>query len=335
MHADTPLFKLIDFNDPKKPIVTQLDIPEAQLTKKDNTFDQFTIKEWDQNSRYVLVDHLNKDTHELIRVDREHAADAINITRLFGLNITEAHFAGNNANRLYAKTDTVLRSLDIGASSASAALVSGLEQFEVYGNDTVAYVALQPKTGGAMQRVVGVYMQGKEMPPSRTFVAEAKLQITYAEYTHHAYLAINDGEGIVKILRDPTSTTAKDNTEVATINLGRPVLWMKFSSNGRMLVVGNGNAVATYDLDLDNIAAWTVSGPPLTKPLQWLDDYYLWTDAGGRLRIFEYDSTNDREITSVASGLTASISVEGARLYSFEKSASGGIELQSSQLVTQ
>ena len=330
--ADQPLFKLIDMSDPKKPVATDLDIPESQLTKKDGTFGQFSIKEWDLNSRYILVDHANKDTHEILRLDRERAASAVNVSRLFGLNIAEAHFVGSNANLLYAKTDTVLRSLDIGSSSASAALVSGIQQFVVYGNDAVAFTATREANGGT-QQVAGIYAQGKEVI-ARTFSSAVKIQITYSEYTHHSYLAIDAGDGVVKILRDPTSTT-KDNTEVADINLGKPVSWMKFSGSGRMLAVGNGNAVSTYDLDLDKLSAWTVSGTAITQPLQWLDDYYLWTDAGGTFRMFEYDSANDREITSVTSGLAASLSADGAYLFSFEKSPSGAVELQASQLVLQ
>jgi hypothetical protein len=328
---DQPLFKLVDFNDPKKPVVTDLSIPEAQLTKKDGAYGQFSIKEWDLSSRYILVDHANKDTHELLRLDRAHAANAVNVSRMFSLTIAEAHFVGSNANLLYAKTDTVLRSLDIGSSSASAALITGIGQFVVYGNDAVAYVATHDVAGGGTQQVAGIYTQGKEVA-SHTFAADAAIKIAYSEYTHHAYLVIDAGDGTAKILRDPTSTT-KDNAEVAQVKLDKPIQWMKFSASGRMLVVGNGNDVATYDLELDKLSAWTISGAPLTQPLQWLDDYYLWTDAGGTLRIFEYDSVNDREITSVASGINASLSAEGAYLYSFGKSASGAIELQSSKLV--
>jgi len=329
---DQPVFKLLDFSDPKKPVVSDLTVPDTQLTKKDDKYGQFVIKEWDLNSRYILVEHTNKDTRELLRIDRQKAADAKNVSRLFSLNIFEAHFAGSNANLLYARTDTVLRSLDIGSSTASAALIPGLEQFVVYGNDTIAFVATREGvTPDTKQRVAGMYAQGKETV-ARTFAADAKVGIAYTEYTRHAYLAINTGGGIIKVLRNPTATT-KDNAEITEMKLPGEVQWMKFSSSGRMLVAGNGNDVANYDLELDKVTAWKVSGPALRQPLQWLDDYYLWTDAGSSLRLFEFDGANDHHITAVQEGLIPSLSQDGAYVYSFKKNAASGVELQSSQLV--
>lgn len=332
--VDQPNFQLADLNDPKKPVLTDLTVPDAQLIKDGDSYGTFKVVEWDLSSRYMLLEHTVKDTHEYLRLDRQHASEAVNVSRLFSLNITEAHFAGSNPNILYAKTDNVLRSVDIGANSASAVLISGIEQFTVYGNDTIAFVATRNTTEGndaTKQRIAGIYVNGKETV-ARTYAAGVAVSVAYSEYTRHAYLAITAGDGKVTILRDPTAVT-KENTQVATIDLGKPITWLKFSSNGRMLALGNGSNVATYDLELDKTTAFTVSGAELTAPLQWLDDYYLWTDAGGSLRIFEYDNTNGRDITTVQAGLTASLSQDGAYLYSFAKNGAGQFGLQSSQLI--
>jgi hypothetical protein len=329
--TDQPTFKLVDFSDPKKPVVTDLTVPDAQLTKKDDAYGQFTIKEWDLNSRYIIVEHVTNGVREVLRIDRQKAAEAKNISRLFSLNITEAHFAGGNANLLFANTDGVLRSLDVSANTASAALISGVEQFTVYGNDTIAFVATRDgDSAHTKQRVAGIYTQGKETI-ARTFAADAKVTIAYSEYTRHAYLAIHTGNGEVKVLRDPTATT-KDNAEVAAFTVANEASWLKFSSSGRMLVAGNGNAISNYDLELDELSARTISGPALAHPPQWLDDYYMWIDAGDKLRVFEFDGTNDHEITSVAPGVVASLSQDGVYLYSFKKT-DRGFGLQSSQLV--
>lgn len=327
--ANKPTIKLADLNDPTKPVLTDISIPEAQLTKKDGQFGTLTLKEWDLGSRYLLVEHENKDVREFLRIDREHPASAVNMSRVFSMPITDAHFAGSNANLLFVRTGDVVRSIDIGSNSASAALILGVEQFTVYGNDTIAFVASRD-TSGTKQRVVGIYTKGKETI-ARTYNAETTVLIAYAEYTHHAYLAITTGDKVAKILRDPTATT-KDNAEVGELTLDTPISWLTFSGNGRMLAAGNGNNVASYDLELDKLAAWMVSGPAITGPLHWLDDYYLWSDAGGSLRTFEFDSNNDRDITTVASGMAASLSHDGAYVYSFAKTANG-YQLQSSQII--
>lgn len=330
--TDQPQFKLVNLGDPKRPAVSDFTVPEAQLTKKDGSYGQFILKEWDAGSRYVLVEHTVKDVHETLRIDRERAANTVNVSRLFGLNVVASHFAGTNPNLLYAKTDTVLRSLDISTSGASAALVTGVGQFMVYENGVVAFTASR-EASGASEQVAGLYTQGKEVI-ARHFAADAHIQVAYAEYARHSYLAIDSGDGTVHIVRDPT-TASNGSPEVTTINLGKPVAWLNFNDLGRILALGNGNTVATYDLDLDKFSTWTIPGADTTQPLQWLDDYYLWADNGNMLRIFEYDNTNSRDITSVSSGLTVSLSTDGTRLFSFERGPTGAIELQGSQLTTQ
>lgn len=331
---DQPSFKLVDFSDEKKPVVTQLNIPDSQLTKKDDKYGQFYIREWDLGSRYILVEHVNGDTHEFIRLDRQKAGDAINVSRVFSLDITEAHFAGSNPNVLYANTANVLRSLDLGSNSASAALIDGVEQFTVYGNDTIAFVASRDKVDGddsTKQRIVGLYLQGKETV-ARTYSPTTPISIAYSEYTRHAYLAIETGTGAITLLRDPTTST-KDTAEFAQFSLGKPVQWLKFSSSGRMLVAGNGASVVNYDIELGKTTNWTVPGAAPTQPLQWLDDYYLWTDAGSHLTIVEFDGTNDRTITGVTPGYAASLSPNGTYLYSIVKNQSNKFDLQSSQII--
>ncbi len=333
--ANQSSFKLVNYSSTASPKVTDFTIPDDQLTKIDGAYGAFAIKEWDLNSRYILVEHVNGETHELLRLDRENAANTVNISRTFSLNISEVHFAGSNANKLYAKTDSVLRSLDISSNSASAVLVSGLESFVVYDDDIVAFVALHnvDDSGATQQKVVGIYSNSKETDV-KIYPSDTALKLAYTEYSHHAYLAINSGGTGTTILRDPTATN-QESSEIAVLNMpNSPVGWMNFNSAGRILAVGNGNEVATYDLELDSSAAWTISGAQITKPLRWLDDYYFWTDAGGMLKIFEYDGNNERDITSVIEVNSANLSTDGKFLYSIGSSSSGGAQLQSSRLIT-
>lgn len=327
-------FKIYDLNDPKKIASTDLVIPDEAIAKQDGELGQFVIKEWDLGSRYILVEHISKNIHEFLKVDRENAANIINVSRVFSLNISDAHFAGSNPNILYVNTDGAVRSLDVNAGNASAALVSGVEQFTVYGNSTLAFVSLRDSSDGdaSKQRVVGLYTNSKETVV-RTYSAETPVLIDYSEYAHHAYLAINTGDGVAKILRDPTETT-QDNAEVGQLKLDDSTIkWLKFSGNGQILAAGKGNKIATYDLELDKLNSWTIGGAEITRPLLWLDDYYLWSDAGGKLRMFEFDGNNDHEITSVSESLAVGLSADGAYLYSFGQAKDAKIPLQSSRLI--
>lgn len=329
--TNQPMLTLADLSDEAKPQFAQLSLPDEALTKKDGHIGKLALIEWDTGSRYVVIEHTLDGMQEFLRFDRSHPAETVNISRLFRLNVTKAHFAGNNPNVLYAKTDDVLRRLDIGQSSASAALITGLRQFSVHGGDTVAFTALRETTPGVTQQYIGVYLRDKEVI-ARTLPADLPLQIAYNEYAHHGYLAFTTGDSLVEVLRDPS--TIKDAPVVAQFDLGKPVAWLGFNANGRMLAAGNQNNFTVYDLELDKISINTFEGAPVTRPLNWLDDYYVWSDAGDRLRIAEFDGANGREIAAVHSGLSLCLSPNGKRLFSFVKDRQGEtVRMQVSKLI--
>jgi hypothetical protein len=283
------------------------------------------------------VRHKNGTTDEWLRVDRSRPEDTVNLTRLFRLTIAEAHFAGSTPNMIYARTDDVLRRFDVGAGSASAALVNGLKQFVVYGDDTVAFVSEREQSVGGSankQQVVGLYRRGQEVAV-QAYATNAGLKIAYGEYTNHSYLAVHEGQGNIHIFRDPTVAATKETTQFTTLHIGKAASQMKFSNNGRMLMSRAGNIVTTYDLELGApfSAALPFMGEEPKRGLAWLDDFYLWTDGGDTLRLVEFDGQNDRQITAVATGFTASLSQSGETLFSIGKQANGAYSLQASQLV--
>jgi hypothetical protein len=336
--ADQPVMTLVDVADERKPVSSTLTIPDAQLTRVNNALGRLEPTEWELGSRYFLVRHRNGPTDEWLRVDRVQPEETVNLTRLFRLNISNAHFAGSTPNNIYAKTDNVLRRFDIAAGSASAALVNDLQQFVVYGDDTIAFVAEREQTVGAAigkQQVVGLYRRGQDVAV-QTFPMGVSLKLAYGEYTNHSYLAIHHGQGDIQILRDPSVAATKGTAQFANLHVGKAVSQLKFSNNGRMIMSRAGNILTTYDLEVGTThsTALPFMDQEPKRGLLWLDDYYLWTDAGDRLRIVEFDGQNDREIAAVASGFGVSLSQSGETLFSIGKDkASGAYVLQASQLV--
>lgn len=331
--AAMPQFVIADAGNPQEPVYTTITLPDAQLTKRDGKLGQFAVAEWDLSSRYILIRHINGDTREFIRVDRTGREDAVNVSQLFGLHIIDAHFSGSNPNILYARTDDVLRRLDISSRSASAALVTGLTQFSVYGDDTIAFTALRQDDRTAEQ-VLGIY-HGHAQTIARAAPADAQVRFAYGEYFRHTYLAFTMGDGIMHILRDPMTASASDAAEFASYDLGFKASWLRLSDNGRMVIAGHQNAFQTYDLELDRTYVGTVPGATTDdRSPAWLDDYYLWTDGADTLRIFEFDGTNNQQITAVAPGFSVSLSQNGQALFSIGKNADGQYVLQRSDLQT-
>jgi hypothetical protein len=336
--ANQPNLTLADTSDERKLTYSALSLPDAQFTKPGGSFGRIDMVEWDLGSRYVLVHHYGNAVDEWLRLDRSQPAQTINISRLFGFAIADAHFAGSNPNIIYAKTGDVLRRLDLGSNSASASLVSGLQQFIVYGDDTIAYVAereITPGTPASKQKIAGIYKQNKESV-IKTYPASAAVMIAYGQYDNHAYFAVRKNTEKIEILRDPTAASAKDTAVFATLDIGKPINQIVFSNNGRILLAGANDVLTSYDIEL----AHTYSQPlafldqASKRPLRWLDDFYLWSDVGNRLRIVEFDGQNERELTSVAPGFEICLSQSGETLYSIGKNAiTGSYFLQSSQLI--
>lgn len=340
MKSDVPAYTLVDYSDETKPQYTDFTLPDGLFTKKDGKYGTFKLVEWDLQSKYVLIEHDNGDLVEFARVDRSKPADAVNLTKLFSLNIREAHFSGSNANTIFAKTDDVLRKLDISGPTASAALVTDLQDFMVYGEDTIAFMQLQEKTTGdqnTKQQVVGVYKGGKVMQ-AHVAASGQPLKFAYNEYDNHSYLAVTEADGkTVDVIRDATTAGASKEANVFTkFNLGSPVDYLTFSSNGRMIVAQHGNTFATYDIETAKSYSSTLAfGSDKTPQLKWLDDYYLWSDDGGTLRLFEFDGTNEHDITSVASGYDVMLSANGKQLLSVtHNTATHDLLLQASKLTT-
>ena len=339
LKSDEPTYALVDYSDETKPQYTEFSLPDGLFTKKDGKYGTFQIVEWDLQSKYVLIEHTNGGVTEFARMDRSKPADAVNLTKLFSLDVKEAHFSGSDANIVFAKTDDVLRKLDIGSATASGALVTGLRDFMVYGQDTIAFTQIQEKTTGdqaTQQQIAGVFKGGKVMP-AREISASQQVKIAYNEYDNHSYLAVTEADNqTVDVIRDATLTgSSKENSVFAKFNLGKSVDYLTFSSNGRMIVAQHGNTLATYDLETSKTYTTTLDfGSDKTAQLKWLDDYYLWSDDGGRLRIFEFDGTNEHDITSVAPGYDVMLSANGKQLLGIGKSSTGqDVQLQASKLV--
>jgi len=337
--ADAPNLTLADISNEKSPTYTNLTLPDNKLSKTNNSYGTLNIVEWDLSSRYFIVHQKNGSDDEWLRVDSQKPNDAVNVTNLFGLGISELHFAGNNSNVMYATTNGVLRRLDIGASDASAALVSDVTHFSVYGDGTVSFIAKRqsdPSNADTAQQIVGLYTNNKETDV-QTYPAEAALFIVYGQYDNHNYLAVHKGDGAIQILRDPATST-KETAEFASFNLAKPAQWLKMSNDGRMITAGYDDVVTTYDLEIGKAYQSTLPfmGTSNVNPMSWLDDYYLWSDNGSRLHFVEFDGQNDREITTVAPGFDVTLSQNGNVLFSIGKNNdNGSYFLQASQLVKQ
>lgn len=325
---------IVDIADPTKPKLTTLALPDTQLTTGAAP-GQLSIVEWDLDSRYVLVKFVSGDTTQYLRLDRTDAAKTVNISQKIQLNLSEVHFSGSNENLLYALDEGVLRRVDLGSDSISGALVTGVSAYELYGDDTVAYVASRPAddTSQMPYQQVGIYRASKDVEISR-YPADKKLLIDYAEYYRREYLLVSY-DTTIEVLRNPDETVGKKNNQVfQKITLPAPSQWLYFSSSGRMIVSQTGASATVYDLETTQQFTFKLeTGAATPTKFRWLDEHHLYTTDGGKLQVAEFDGTQQRTIAEVKPGTPVTLSDNQKFIVSLSSPQDAGkVNLQRSKI---
>ncbi len=321
---DKPNITLADISDPKNIRFSQLTIPaDMMTTPPEGQTSSFSLIEWDDGSRFVMIKHDYGAGSEIIRLDRKNPGAADNLTRDFNLNISSPHFAGSSGNVFYALTGTDLRKFDVGNKSVSAPLVTGVSAYNLYGDSKLAYVATtnaEPK-----QQIVGVYVDGKNTIV-RTYDS---IKRTFAQFTHYYdsdYLAIGRGE-TVSIIPSPLSAGASNSSAIYLSSPGG-MDFMEFSESGRFVVAGLDMNKVSYDLETgDNYVFQTAgtSGAPY-----WVDEFHMVNYTNGEIELMEFDGTNRSRIVSGRGAVV--LSSDGRYLLSLGDGSAGAI-LQRSKMI--
>ena len=323
--ADKPEFTLVDLRDDEKPVFSQLVLPPASYTQKDEQPHQFSLEEWDFGARYVLIKHVTGDVTEYLRIDRTDIDNTVNVSSKLGINISDIHFSGTSGSVFYALENGSVRRLDSGAGTISQPLVKDVESFDLYKTSTISYVKkpIENKIG------VGVVVDGKSVRVA-TFDSTMAVHVDISEYFNDYYLAIGRGTS-VQIYKDPETAKRKKLVSFATASA---INWLRFNNSGRFVATGTGSQFTNYDLETSQKAEVNLPGnaPDPAKPLQWLDDYYLVSTADNDLRLTEFDGANQHVITAALPGFPVTLSDNGKLLYSLGKTQSGAFVLQASQM---
>jgi hypothetical protein len=326
--ANQPNLVIADIRNEQNPRFETIRIPSDAYTSVSGSRSTFRLIEWGLDGRYLLVRHTTKGVNEVIRVDRENPDESINLTEMYG-RIGDVHFAGSNAGQVFGIVGSNLLRMNV-TREASERVAARVTAFDVYKNDILSYVST---TADEKLVEVSVYKNGVATSVA-TYPAGSKPKIAINNYYDHDYLAVALGDE-VRLFRDPTNTTTTLLRTFREFSVDQPgVEWMYFSNNGRMLVMQHQASFETYDLELDDHYSHEFeSERKVTKRFRWLDDYYLWADLGGTLRIIEFDGTNEHVIASVASGFGATLSSDGSALFSIGRNSSNNrFELQRSDL---
>ncbi len=325
--ATEPRLLLANIRNENEVTYEDLQLPAESYTPGDGQPHNFEIVEWNLDGRFLLIRHKVGTIEEFLRFDRQNPSEVINLSSKFGA-ITQAQFAGNNGNVIYATINNELRRIPVAATQTEL-LASGVQFFTVYRGDTLGFIADRNE-----QREVGIIKADRE-----TIVKEFRLTtpvtIALSSYFNRDYMAISSNNE-VNIIREPADARTAVAPVIKSFKIDQPVIdWLYFSNNGRFIVAQNQANFTTYDLERREAHKRSFNtSQRVTQPFKWLDDYYLRVDLDNNLRIVEFDGGNERGITSVVTGQTVTLSDNADVIFSFGRNnGNNKIQLQRSGIV--
>lgn len=285
----------------------------------------FTAESWSRNEDSVLIRHTYNDTEtEWLLLDRGSPDKSINISTSYGIEPSKIAFGGTGNKRLFVQTDDVVRRINLDDQTLSRPLATKVAHFTTYEDDMIIYATTADEKN---QRHVG-YAKLDIATPVVLATYPADGQPLYADMSNYfskRYVAVVHGTqltitaGALPTLTDKGTMKpfAKKTIPAGTTNL-------MMSTNHRFAVAQLPDGYATYDIELKKYdkTIWATQ-PTVQRPLQWLDEYMIWSDAGGMLRFYEFDGANQQNIMPVAEGFSASTSPNDKYIYGVNRTDKG------------
>jgi hypothetical protein len=176
---------------------------------------------------------------------------------------------------------------------------------------------------------VGVYRDGDSAAHvlrTTTSASDVSLNIATSRYFNDDYVAIAEGTKI-DVLYGSYPSSATDTKSLAaygSFSLPIDVQQLSFSPKGFYILAQHASVFAGYDIEHKTTASSSVTAASTqVRPLQWLDNANVWSDADGQLTMREFDGANTFSINTVDFGQDATLTKDGRYIYSIAKSATG------------
>lgn len=335
--AAQPTFRLADLgsDDVKQTILT---LPATVYTSPTPAVTHtYRIDQWDKGGRYVLLQHTYGDKKEWIVMDTSDVASSKNVTKLLDIDIQTAVLSGTSGNILYELSSGDIRKIDLSAATISRSLVSHVTSFNLYSTDVISYVGTD--ASDSAKRVVGLYREGDNAPHvlrTITDPADVTLHIDASHYFSQDYVAIAVGKKIDVLSGTFPSSGSNDSSSLSAFGSfysSGNVESLSFSPLGYYVLAQTGPAFSSFDIEHQTAASGSfASSGVTTRPLQWLDESYIWADIDGNVTMREFDGANVHAINPSIFGQAVTLTKNGKFLYSVGKSDTG-VQLQRVKMI--
>lgn len=321
--ASTPKIDFVGL-DNVTPSVSTINLPVSSYAAPTIANDQsFTVTNWDQTDRYLLVRHdYDKTKNEWLVVDTQGNQTVTNVTVDLGIAIVKAEFTLADNRALYVLTTTnQVRRIDLNASTLSGPLLSNISDFAQYDRATITFeTGIDPTT---KKRSVGYLTSGTPTPRLLDSYADnntAPLHLRIGRYYGQNYIVIAYADTVNIMTGDlPSSNNRSASSLKTVVSLAVPggVTYLGFSPDKqRFLYAQNGSHYLVYDLDSGDLTSRAIK-TSIHGPLPWLNTYHLENLYAGNLSIEDFDGTNSRVILTGATHQAAALTPNEDYLYAF------------------
>lgn len=332
-NASVPSFNLVDIrNEAVKSTTITLTASQYTASKEAHTF---TVDRWDDQGRYVLVQHAFGKNKEWLVIDTQNPEVVRNVSAAVSGAISSLRFVGNNGAVFYGIVDGNLRRINLGNNVTSSPIAQGVVSFELYSDDVVAFIAADANKPGFY---IAATVTGDDTS-AYVYARSPSLEgfgVATARYYNNNYVAVALGT-TVTLYKGRYPQSATDATAMVTygrMTLMQPMDTISFSPGGNYLVAQSGKQLTTYDIERKAPIPVTVTADAATIPtLEWLNGAYLVGAYDGELAIREYDGANFHIINDAVDGFDATLSINGRFLYSLGQTADDTYSLQRVKMI--
>lgn len=295
----------------------------------------FVVESWSANERFVLLKHTTAGVVEWLLLDREQPTQSININDRIAAKPNRVEFAGGSDKRFFVQTDDMVQRVDISKTEENTIpLARNVDTFSVYNEETIIFTTRSNATGSRTVDYASVGFDDNQQIVRAYRGGDGPFFAAMGSFFNEQYIAIVRGEQLIVDagrLSTPSSSTSLRRVTLQTIPEG--ALQLSFSRTGRFVVIEYADKFAVYDIELDEYheTKWEHS-TTRKHALRWLDDYIVWSDRGGMLRIYDFDGANQHDLMNVTPGFSATLSGNGKYLYGILQT-DDGFKLRRVQLI--
>ena len=258
---------------------------------------------WSSNNDHLLVKTKNHDKIEWLILNLKNPENSSNITADYGLNFSDVRFMDPNNDRLIATENGNLRNISISEHSMSEALAKNVKSF-TYNNGATAYLT--------NDHILYLLSEDTNNVLLKRFSTESSIEFLLSSYLDRKYIAFFENNRFY-VYQGNTLPTKDAGLDSFTVVLESDIdftpsdfyIW----SEDEFFVAIEGNKIALFDTELDQLSRYDVEG----DSAYFLDDYLIGTIKDNKLIVYDFDGTNRRELAE-ATGL-ATIAKNNKYLY--------------------